>query len=183
MEAADGDCHAALAKLAANVERPRKLIRLNADQRDESAVGQNALGNARDVDDRVALVVGFDLDVGVGSEGALFGAFRQQSMDAGQAVRGNGRPPPLDDVAVIVVMRRLDQNDREPALGHEPAFRSVRLSSLAARVRKRQRRLPARARARRWGAPRCRPSPSSLALARRKFNLNSRARDVGVLTN
>ena len=66
------------AKLAANVERPRKLIRLNADQRDESAVGQDALGNARDVDDRVALVVGFDLDIHVGAENALLRAFRSR---------------------------------------------------------------------------------------------------------
>ena len=75
MEAADGDRHAALAKLAANVERPRKLIGLNAHQRDEPAVGQDALGYPRNVDDRIALVVGFDLDIHVGAENPLLRAF------------------------------------------------------------------------------------------------------------
>ena len=118
VEAADGDRHALLAKLAADIERARKLIRLHADQRDHSAVGEDALRNRGKIDDGVALVVDLELDIDVGAENVRFGAFQQQAIDAGQAVRGDGRAAPLDDIAVVVVMRRLDQNDRELALGH-----------------------------------------------------------------
>ena len=118
METADGDRHALLAKLAADIERAGKLIRLDADQGDHSAVGKNALRNRGKIDDGVALVVDLELDIDVGAENARFGAFQQQAIDAGQAVRWDRRATPLDDIAVVVVMRRLDQNDRELALGH-----------------------------------------------------------------
>ena len=77
VEAADGDRHALLAKLAADIERARKLIRLNADQSDHSAVGENTFRNRRKIDDGVALVVDLELDVDVGAENALFRAFQQ----------------------------------------------------------------------------------------------------------
>src|ERR1700748_1737389 len=118
METADGDRHALLAKLAAYVERAGKLIRLHADERDHPAVGKNPLRNRGEIDDGVALVVDLELDIDVGAENAPFRAFRQQSVDAREAVRRNGRAAPLDDVAVVVVMRRLDQNDGELAFGH-----------------------------------------------------------------
>ena len=73
---------------------------------------------AGDVDDRVALVEDFDLDFDVGAERLLLGALGEQAVDAGQAVGRDGRAPPLDDVAVVVVVRRLDQHDRKLALRH-----------------------------------------------------------------
>ena len=118
MEAADRDRHARFAKLAPDIERARKLIRLHPDQRDHSLIGEDALRNAGDVDDGVALVVNLDLDLDVRAENMALRAFVKQAVDAGQAVRGDGRAPPLDDVAVIVIVRRLDQNDREFALRH-----------------------------------------------------------------
>ena len=78
MEAADGDRHALLAKLAADVERAGKLIRLDADQRDHSAIGENALRNRGKIDDGVALVVDLELDIDVGAENARFCAFRNR---------------------------------------------------------------------------------------------------------
>ncbi len=126
MEAAGGDRHAPLTELAADVERAWKLIRLDPDQRHEAAVGQNAVRYRGDVDDGVALVVDLEFDVDVGAENPLVRAFRQQSVDAGQAVRGDGGAAPLDDIAVVVVMGRLDQNDREPALGHPALVRGLR---------------------------------------------------------
>ena len=108
-----------LRNCAPDVERARKLIRLNADQRDHSADRPRMRFEiAGNVDDRVALVVDLDLDIDVGAENARLGAFGEQAVDAGEAVRGDRRAPPLDDIAVVVVMRRLDQNDRELALRH-----------------------------------------------------------------
>jgi hypothetical protein len=58
------------------------------------------------VDDGVALVAGFDLDIDVRNKHALFGAFGKQRIDAREAVRRHGRTPPLDHVAVGVVVAR-----------------------------------------------------------------------------
>ncbi len=124
MEAADRDGHAQAAELAADVERARKLIRLNPDQSDHAAVGDNAPRNRGNVDDGVALVVDLELDVDLVAKDMALSAFLEQSVDAGQAVRRDGRAAPLDDITVVVVMRRFDQNDPEPAFRH-PALMEV----------------------------------------------------------
>src|SRR5579871_746284 len=118
MEAADRDRHARLAKRATDIERARKLIRLHPDQRDHALIRQNAPRNGGNVDDGVALVVDLDLNIHVGAKGARFRAFVKEAVDTRERVRGNGRATPLNDVAVVVVMRRLDQGDSEFALRH-----------------------------------------------------------------
>ena len=52
----------------------------------------------------------------VGTENAVPRALFGQSIDASQAVRRQRRAQPLNDVAVMVVMRRLDQRDSECSL-------------------------------------------------------------------
>ena len=118
---------------AARNWRPRsrargKLVGLNPDERDESAAGGLDAPNCRaDIDDRVAFVVSLDLDVDVGAESPLLGAYRQQTVDAGEAVRGDGRTPPLDDVTVLVVVGRLEKNDPKRSLAHSsPSSRGGR---------------------------------------------------------
>src|SRR6202044_3052229 len=89
-----------------------------ADQTHHAAAGgADALGRCGHVDDGVALVAGIDLDVDVGTEHAVIGALPHQPIDAGERVRRQGRAQPLDDIAVLVVMRRLDQLDPKRALG------------------------------------------------------------------
>src|SRR3984957_20073402 len=98
--------------------RARILVRLHADQTHHAAAGgADAFGHGRHIDDGVALVAGFDLDIDVGAERAVVGAPPHQPIDAGETVRRQRRTQPLDDVAVPVVMRRLDQLDPEGALG------------------------------------------------------------------
>src|ERR1700722_18720930 len=98
--------------------RARILVRLHADQTHHAAAGgADAFGHGRHIDDGVALVAGFDLDIDVGAERAVVGALPHQPIDAGETVRRQRRTQPLDDVAVPVVMRRLDQLDPEGALG------------------------------------------------------------------
>ena len=106
------------AELPPEIERARKLVRLHADQPDHAAAGgADALGRCGHVDDGVALVAGIDLDVDVGTEHAVIGALPHQPIDAGERVRRQSRAQPLDDIAVLVVMRRLDQLDPKRALG------------------------------------------------------------------
>ena len=54
---------------ARKIERARKLVRLNPDEADKSASRRlYPPGRRANVDDRVALVTGFDLDRDVGAE-------------------------------------------------------------------------------------------------------------------
>ena len=104
---------------AAEIERARKLVGLHADQTDHAAAGlANALGDGADIHEVVALVAGFDLDLDVGTEHVRLRAMLDQRIDAGETVRGNVRAPPLNDITVIVIMRRLDQRDPESARPH-----------------------------------------------------------------
>ena len=117
VEAADHHREAVGAEPAGEIERARKLVRLHADQADHAGAGvTDAFGHALDIDDSVALVASLDLDRDIGAERALLRALFDQAMDAGEAVGGQCRAQPLDDVAIRVVMRRLDQNDAK-ALG------------------------------------------------------------------
>src|SRR5579862_2403489 len=118
MKAAHDDVEAERAELAAEIERARKLVRLHADQPHHAAAGgADALGHRRHIDDGVALIAGIHLDVDVGAEHAVVGTLPHQAIDAGERVRRQGRAQPLDDIAVPVVMRRLDQLDPKRALG------------------------------------------------------------------
>jgi hypothetical protein len=87
MKAANDDRHRQRAELPAKIERARKLVELDPDQTDHTAAGgANTLGDGADVDDRVALVASFDLDIHVGAKHALARALRDQRINAGQAV-------------------------------------------------------------------------------------------------
>jgi hypothetical protein len=69
------------AKPVAEVESPWILLGLNADQPDHAAAGSaNALRHASDVDDGVAFVAGFNLNMDVGAEDAIPGALFDQAI-------------------------------------------------------------------------------------------------------
>ena len=90
-KSADHHGHARRPELAREIEGAGKLVRLNPDEPDKSAArGLYPPGRRPHVDDRVALVIGFDLDVDVGAEGLLLGAAGQEPVDAGKAVRRDG---------------------------------------------------------------------------------------------
>ena len=64
------------AEVAREIERARILVRLHADQADEAAAGfADVAHDALDVDDGVALVIGFDVDIDIGTEHVVLGAF------------------------------------------------------------------------------------------------------------
>src|SRR5262249_33491288 len=95
--------------------------RLNPDQTDETAATRvNIADRALDVDDRVALVIGLDRDIDVWPEHFGGGTFGHEAVSAREAVGGDGGAQPLDDVAVLIVVRRLDQDRREYTFCHVP---------------------------------------------------------------
>jgi hypothetical protein len=119
MEAADDHGETRGAELAREIERARILVRLDADQADKAPAGRaNVAHRLLHVDDGVALVAGIDLDIDVGAQHARLRGLCDQRVDAGEAVRRHGRTPPLDHIAVRVVVPGLDQDDLELAVCH-----------------------------------------------------------------
>ena len=68
---------------------------------------------ASGTDARVGLVESVDFEFDVRAENGAFGAILRKPIERGERVRGNWRAKPLDDVAVVVVMRRLDEHQAE----------------------------------------------------------------------
>src|ERR1700677_2038049 len=113
VEAADRDRDAFGPESPRDRHRARKLVGLNADQADDAAVSR-LLDSRGDSFDRyldVHLVVSVDLDRHILAEHALFRAIACDRMQASHRIGGDPRLPPLDDVAVPIVMRRLDDLD------------------------------------------------------------------------
>ena len=188
MEPADDDRNIELAERAREIERAGKLVRLDPDEPDESAaVGLDALRHRLDVDDLVALVIGFELDVDVGAERLFLGASGQKPVDAGEAVRRDGGEPPLDHVAVVVIVRRLDENDPERPLSHVPPCAGARRPPIGsapdARTKNNARLLPALGPfadilPHLTGRSRRNPKPRTAAFARRRSRAATSVRDT-----
>ena len=115
VEAAHGDRDAGLAERPRDVEGARILVRLDADQRDkpEIAVPPKAGEQRRHVDAGVGLVDRLDVDGDVRPKDLPLGAVGRDAVDGGERIRRNHRAPPADHIAVVVVVRRLDQDELE----------------------------------------------------------------------
>ena len=115
VEPADDHRDAGLAQRPRDVERARKLVRLHADQphHAEAAMAAQQRDDVLDLHPRVGLVDGGDVDRDLGAEDLALRRIRRERVDAGERVRGDRGAHPLDDVAVVVVVRRLDQDELE----------------------------------------------------------------------
>ena len=61
----------------------------------------------------VRLVDRFDVDVEIGAKNLALATLQGDAIEAGQRIRRQAAAPPSNDVTIIVVMRRLDQNKPE----------------------------------------------------------------------
>ena len=115
METADDDRDAGGAQRLGDMQRARILIGLHADQADETEiiVGPHLRDDAVDAHARIGLVDGDDVDIDIGTENSALRAVVDQAIDAGERIRRHRRAEPADDIAVVVVMRRLHQHDAE----------------------------------------------------------------------
>ena len=97
------------------VERARELVRLHADQHHHAGAGR--LDHAsRCASGRMRVLVSSKawMSMSTSSPSTLpLGAVLGEAVERGERVRRDGRAEPLDDVAVVVVMRRLDHQDGE----------------------------------------------------------------------
>jgi hypothetical protein len=134
MEAADRDRQAGRPQRPGDVEGAGELVALHADQKDETeiAVPPEAFDDLLRPDPGVDLVERIDVDVDVIAQHPPLARLVDQAVDGRQRVRGNERPEPLDDVTVVVVVRRLDQRDLETAIDglrrhrHAPSRKAAR---------------------------------------------------------
>jgi hypothetical protein len=126
MEAADAHLDVGGAQAPGNIQGARILVRLDPDHADQAfaAGGSDLPGDPVGMDPGVGLVDDGDIDVNVRTEHAPLHAVVDDAIDHGHGVGGNLRPDPLDDIAIVVVMRRLDQIDAErlPVAGVGPCL-------------------------------------------------------------
>ena len=115
VKAADQDLHARLAQRPRDVDGAGEFIGLHADDPDQAEAAV-LLDEARDLaraHTGIGLVHGVDVDGKVGAKQLALGGALGQAVDGSKRVRRHGRAQPLHDIAVRVVMGRLDQDDLE----------------------------------------------------------------------
>ena len=123
VEAADADRQSRGKERPRKIDGARKLVRLHADEADE----RPAAFLADHVDDPVrpnapiGLVVGVETDVDFGSEHLALARILREAIQAGQRVGRYCRAHPLDRIAVVIVMRRLDHHEMEGSASRSAA--------------------------------------------------------------
>ncbi len=113
VEAAEADLIASRAKLTRDIHSAGKLVRLHpddADQRPPTPALEVADDPARE-HAAIGLVVGVDLDPDPGAQNLALAGVLGQAVHAGKRVRWQRRAEPLNRVAVVVIVRRLDEDE------------------------------------------------------------------------
>ena len=118
MEAAHRHLDGGFAEGLGDIERARVLVRLHADQAEQAeiAVLAEALDQFLDIDPGVGLVDDVDVDLDVLTEDVSLGRIERQPVDGGERIRRDQRPPPTDNVPVVVIMRRFNEDELKSAL-------------------------------------------------------------------
>ena len=113
MEAANHHLHAGRTQRPRNVDGAGEFVRLRADDADQPlpAILGNAARDLARAHTGIGLVHGHDVDRQIGAEQLPLGRAEGKAIDRGERVRRHGRAQPLHDIAVIVVVRRLDQDE------------------------------------------------------------------------
>ena len=131
VEAADADRQPGREERPREIDRARELVRLHADQADQrlaaglpdhadDAVGPNA---------PVGLVIGVQADLDAFAQHAAPLRVLGEAVEAGERIGRDRRPDPLDRIAVVVIVRRLDHHEMKQArtvgrlLNHQCVFR------------------------------------------------------------
>ena len=117
-----------------------KLVGLHADQADQPAASAAAdlLDDLVGPDAGVGLVPDGDPDLDVVAQHAALGAVERKAVQRRQRVGGNRRARPLDDIALVVVVRRLDQEKMEGLSFHRWRCGNVRSSRIEIRQQRRR---------------------------------------------
>ena len=112
MEAADTDRKARIEERTGKIDRAWELVRLHTDhsyQRTATLLPYHA-DDAVGPYPPVGLVVSVQADLNVRSQYLAPARVLGKSIEAGQRIGRNGGTNPLDGIAVVVVVRRLDHH-------------------------------------------------------------------------
>ena len=111
MKPTDGYLHAPGAKSPRQIDGARKLIGLDADQANQAApaAGGDLTGDSLRANSRVGLVYDRNLDFDIGAEDSSVPAVFRQSVHHGERIGGDRGAEPLNDISIVVVMRRFYQ--------------------------------------------------------------------------
>ena len=122
VKSSDCDRDALRSELARNDHRAGNLVGLDADEADEALMSRlpDAPHDLLDRDSPLHLVVGVDLDGDAVAKDLPLGAVLRDRIKRRHGVRRNPGLPPLNNVAVLVVVGRLDDLDMEAR--HGPQF-------------------------------------------------------------
>ena len=115
VESADANRDAGCAQRTGDVHGARKLISLDTHQTDERAAPTcaNLTNHPVGANPRVRFIPGGDHDLDGIAERTPIGAVPGQPVHRRQRIGRNGRARPLDNVAVVIVVRRLDEKELE----------------------------------------------------------------------
>src|SRR5690242_7539689 len=113
MESADAHRDAGRTQWACDIDRPRILIGLHANQADQPAATciANLLDDARWLDAGVGLIPYRNPDFHICTQHLTLRTVLREAVQRCKCIRGNGRARPLNHVTVIVVMRGLDEEE------------------------------------------------------------------------
>ncbi len=109
VEAADAHRDARRAQGAREIHGARELVGLYAHQADQAAARLDRADDPLGLDARVGLVPGGDADLHFVAQNPALDAVEREAVHRGERIGWDRRLRPLDDVAVVVVVRRLDQ--------------------------------------------------------------------------
>ena len=111
VEPAHGDLDVEIAELFCQIEHVRELVRLHADEHHHAiACFADHRRQFLRPDPRVGLVQRMNLDLDIVAEHVPLFAVEREPVKCRERVRGDGRTQPLDHVPVVIIMRRLDQD-------------------------------------------------------------------------
>ena len=114
-----------VAQFARNIDRPRELIGLHSDQQYDAAIriALEPPNNRTHRHSLIGLVVRLDIEIDALAEDLPRLRVDRKSVQVRQRTRRHEAAPPLDQVAVVVVMRGFDELDEKFSprrLVHEP---------------------------------------------------------------
>ena len=115
MKAADADRQASGEEWSRQIDGARKLVRLHAHESDQRPPARPAdfADDPVGPDPPVGFVKGLEADFDARAEHLTPGGVSRERIQARQRIGRDDRLDPLDRIAVVVVMRRLDQHEPE----------------------------------------------------------------------
>lgn len=104
MKASEADLNSSGAQRPSNIHSARKLVRLDADECDQTKLAAKLTRDTFRADTSIRFVEGSNDEFDVVAEYATALAFQREAIQHCQGVRGNRGAEPLDNITVVIVV-------------------------------------------------------------------------------